>query len=106
MAGKMRFLALALVVLLISCFARAADPLPIVSKVAVQPLAAHVKQLTEALDYLGNPLPEEVKTKLTIALAEAVPEKWLTMFTHDPEIPWGYVEKKEDGKMGLRKVTA
>jgi len=36
--------------------------------------------------------------------AEAVPEKWLTMFTHDPDIPWGYVEKKEDGKMGLIRV--
>src|SRR6185436_2386432 len=75
MASKMRFSALALVVFLIPATARAADPLPIVSKVAVQPLAAHVKQLTEALDFLGNPLPEEAKTKLTIALAEAVPEK-------------------------------
>lgn len=37
--------------------------------------------------------------------AEAVPGKWLTMFTHDPDIPWGYVEKREDGKMGLRPVT-
>jgi hypothetical protein len=75
MASKMRFSALVLVVLLLSPIARAADPLPIVSKVALQPLAAHVKQISEALDFLGNPLPDEVKTKLTIALAEAVPEK-------------------------------
>ncbi len=75
MASKMRFSALALCLLLISTMVRAADPLPVVSKVALQPLAAHVKQLTEALDFLGNPLPEEAKTKLTIALAEAVPEK-------------------------------
>ena len=75
MASKMRFSALFLIVLVISAIARAADSLPIVSKVPSQPLAAHVKQLTEALDYLGNPLPEETKLKLTIALAEAVPEK-------------------------------
>ena len=34
--------------------------------------------------------------------ARAVPEKWLTMFTHDPDIPWGYVERDERGKMILR----
>ena len=31
--------------------------------------------------------------------AQALPEKWLTMFTHDPNIPWGYVEKDDRGKM-------
>ena len=36
--------------------------------------------------------------------AQAIPEKWLTMFTHDPAVPWGYVEKDERGKMALRKV--
>jgi len=35
--------------------------------------------------------------------AESIPGKWLTMFTHDPEIPWGYVGKKEDGKMALTR---
>ena len=34
--------------------------------------------------------------------AEAIPGKWLTMFTHDPEVPWGYVEKDEKGRVGLR----
>lgn len=32
----------------------------------------------------------------------AIPEKWLTMFTHDPNIPWAYVEKDENGKMVAR----
>ena len=32
---------------------------------------------------------------------ESVREKWLTMFTHDPEIPWGYIEPDEKGKMRL-----
>jgi len=36
--------------------------------------------------------------------ARAIPERWLTMFTHDPAVPWGYVEKDERGKMALRKV--
>ena len=30
--------------------------------------------------------------------SRAIPERWLTMFTHDPKIPWGYVEKDERGK--------
>ena len=29
--------------------------------------------------------------------AQAIPEKWLTMFTHDPQTPWGYVEKTRWG---------
>ena len=32
-------------------------------------------------------------------LREAIPEKWLTVFTHDPKDPWAYVEKDESGKM-------
>jgi glyoxylase-like metal-dependent hydrolase (beta-lactamase superfamily II) len=28
--------------------------------------------------------------------AQAIPEKWLTVFTHDPNLPWAYVER--DGK--------
>jgi glyoxylase-like metal-dependent hydrolase (beta-lactamase superfamily II) len=34
--------------------------------------------------------------------ARAISEKWLTMFTHDPQVPWGYVEKNERGKMAAR----
>jgi glyoxylase-like metal-dependent hydrolase (beta-lactamase superfamily II) len=34
--------------------------------------------------------------------AEAIPGKWLTMFTHDPEVPWAYVERDADGKMAAR----
>jgi glyoxylase-like metal-dependent hydrolase (beta-lactamase superfamily II) len=37
--------------------------------------------------------------------AQAIPERWLTMFTHDPKVPWAYVEKKDDiGKMVVRGV--
>jgi glyoxylase-like metal-dependent hydrolase (beta-lactamase superfamily II) len=31
--------------------------------------------------------------------AKALPEKWLTVFTHDPKTPWAYVDKDETGKM-------
>ncbi len=31
--------------------------------------------------------------------AESVAQKWLTMFTHDPEMPWAYVERDKKGKM-------
>ncbi|MBZ5721677.1 MAG: MBL fold metallo-hydrolase [Acidobacteriia bacterium] len=34
--------------------------------------------------------------------AQAIPEKWLTMFTHDPNMPWGYVEVGEMGRMVAR----
>ena len=37
--------------------------------------------------------------------AEAIPEKWLTVFTHDPQTPWGYVERDEKGKLGLAKLA-
>jgi glyoxylase-like metal-dependent hydrolase (beta-lactamase superfamily II) len=36
--------------------------------------------------------------------AQSIPEKWLTMFTHDPNTPWAYVEKDERGKMTAREV--
>ena len=35
--------------------------------------------------------------------ARSIPEKWLTVFTHDPKIPWAYVEKDESGKMVATK---
>ena len=31
--------------------------------------------------------------------AESIPEKWLTVFTHDPELPWAYVERDAEGKL-------
>jgi glyoxylase-like metal-dependent hydrolase (beta-lactamase superfamily II) len=35
---------------------------------------------------------------------KAIPEKWLTMFTHDPNVPWAYVEKDERGRTVTRAV--
>jgi glyoxylase-like metal-dependent hydrolase (beta-lactamase superfamily II) len=36
--------------------------------------------------------------------AKAIPEKWLTVFTHDHQTPWAYVEKDDVGKMVARGV--
>jgi len=36
--------------------------------------------------------------------AKAIPEKWLTVFTHDANVPWAYVEKDELGKMVAKRV--
>ncbi len=36
--------------------------------------------------------------------ARSIPEKWLTVFTHDPKTPWAYIEKDETGKMVAQKV--
>ncbi|MGB9233128.1 MAG: MBL fold metallo-hydrolase [Terriglobales bacterium] len=33
----------------------------------------------------------------------AIPERWLTVFTHDDQTPWGYVEKGERGRLVLTK---
>jgi len=36
---------------------------------------------------------------------EAIPGRWLVIFTHDPAIPWGYVKEMERGKYGVERVT-
>jgi glyoxylase-like metal-dependent hydrolase (beta-lactamase superfamily II) len=36
--------------------------------------------------------------------ARAIPEKWVTVFTHDPKMPWAYVERDESGKMLAKGV--
>lgn len=33
--------------------------------------------------------------------AWAIPERWLTVFTHDDATPWGYVERGERGRLAL-----
>jgi glyoxylase-like metal-dependent hydrolase (beta-lactamase superfamily II) len=34
--------------------------------------------------------------------AAAIPESWLTVFTHDDQTPWGYIEHDERGKLGVK----
>jgi hypothetical protein len=35
----------------------------------------------------------------------AIAERWLTVFTHDDAVPWGYVERGERGRLNLTPVT-
>ena len=35
--------------------------------------------------------------------ARAISERWLTVFTHDDRVPWGYIEKGEKGRLVLAK---
>ena|SRR5436190_11028692 len=34
--------------------------------------------------------------------AQAIPEKWLTLFTHDPKIPWAETQKDDRGKLKIK----
>jgi glyoxylase-like metal-dependent hydrolase (beta-lactamase superfamily II) len=36
--------------------------------------------------------------------ARALPEKWLTVFTHDPKMPWAYIEQDAAGKMVAKEA--
>jgi glyoxylase-like metal-dependent hydrolase (beta-lactamase superfamily II) len=36
--------------------------------------------------------------------ARSIPGKWLTVFTHDPRVPWAYVQNDNSGKMVAREV--
>lgn len=36
--------------------------------------------------------------------AESIPEKWLTVFTHDPSVPWAYVERDAEARMVTQNV--
>jgi glyoxylase-like metal-dependent hydrolase (beta-lactamase superfamily II) len=37
--------------------------------------------------------------------AQAIPERWLTVFTHDDATPWGYVERGERERLSLTKLA-
>lgn len=37
---------------------------------------------------------------------KAISEKWLTMYTHDPNIPWSYVERDGKGRMVAKQLPA
>jgi glyoxylase-like metal-dependent hydrolase (beta-lactamase superfamily II) len=38
--------------------------------------------------------------------SRALPENWLTMFTHDPKVPWSYLGKDERGKIIAKEAMA
>jgi glyoxylase-like metal-dependent hydrolase (beta-lactamase superfamily II) len=67
----------------------------------LMPTTAHI-DLTWGMAFDLYPL-QTIESKKEY-YSRALPEKWLTVFTHDPKIPWAYVEKDEEGKMVARGV--
>ena len=60
------------------------------------PTTAHI-DITWGMGFDLYPL-ETIESK-KLYYAQAIPEKWLTVFTHDPKVPWAYLERNESGKM-------
>jgi glyoxylase-like metal-dependent hydrolase (beta-lactamase superfamily II) len=65
------------------------------------PTTAHI-DLTWGMSFDLFPL-QTIESKKHY-YAQALPEKWLTVFTHDAKTPWAYVERDEGGKMVARGV--
>jgi glyoxylase-like metal-dependent hydrolase (beta-lactamase superfamily II) len=65
------------------------------------PTTAHI-DITWGMAFDLYPLDTVESKKLYYA--QSIPEKWLTVFTHDPKTPWAYVERDESGKMVVRAV--
>jgi glyoxylase-like metal-dependent hydrolase (beta-lactamase superfamily II) len=65
------------------------------------PTSAHI-DLTWVMAF--DVLPLQTIESRKRYYAQSIPEKWLTMFTHDPNTPWAYIEKDERGKMTAREV--
>src|SRR5882672_1126075 len=65
------------------------------------PTTAHI-DLTWGMSFDLYPL-QTIESKKQY-YAKAMAEKWLTVFTHDPRMPWAYVEKDELGKMVAKGV--
>ena len=62
------------------------------------PTSAHL-DLNWVMSYDLYPL-ETIESRKRY-YARALPEKWLTMFTHDATLPWAHVTKDEKGKMAV-----
>jgi len=65
------------------------------------PTTAHI-DLTWGMSFDLYPL-QTIESKKHY-YAQSIPEKWLTVFTHDPKTPWAYVERDEAGKMMAQEV--
>ena len=68
----------------------------------LMPTTAHI-DLTWGMGFDLYPL-DTIDSKKEY-YARALPEKWLTVFTHDPKIPWAYIERDESGKMVAKEAA-
>src|SRR5206468_2597527 len=60
------------------------------------PTTAHI-DLTWGMSFDLYPL-QTIESKKEY-YARAIPDRWLTVFTHDPKIPWAYLQRGAAGKM-------
>jgi hypothetical protein len=60
---------LPVVLLAVASFARAAEPLPLVTEVELQPLAAATRRVVQALELVGSPLDKQQQAAIEKALA-------------------------------------
>ena len=67
----------------------------------LMPTTAHM-DLTWGMGFDLYPLDTIASKKRYYA--QAIPEKWLTVFTHDPKVPWATIERDELGKMVAKGV--
>jgi glyoxylase-like metal-dependent hydrolase (beta-lactamase superfamily II) len=67
------------------------------------PTTAHI-ELTWGMAFDLFPL-QTIESKKQY-YARSIPGKWVTVFTHDPKIPWAYVERDEVGRMAARELVA
>jgi hypothetical protein len=65
----------------------------------LMPTSAHL-DLTWVMAFDLYPL-ETINSKRRY-YERALPEKWLTVFTHDDAMPWAYVEQEGAGKLVAR----
>jgi glyoxylase-like metal-dependent hydrolase (beta-lactamase superfamily II) len=65
------------------------------------PTTAHI-DLTWGMSFDLYPL-QTIESKKEY-YARAIPEKWITVFTHDPKIPWARVEQDQAGKMVAKEA--
>jgi len=68
----------------------------------LMPTSAHI-DITWGMGFDLYPLQTIASKKEYYA--RAIPERWLTVFTHDPKTPWVYIEKDDLGKMVAKGVT-
>ncbi len=67
------------------------------------PTSAHL-DLTWVMAFDLYPL-ETINSKRRY-YAQALPEKWLTVFTHDHAVPWAHVEQDSGGKLTAKPMLA
>lgn len=65
------------------------------------PTTAHI-DLTWGMAFDLDPLQTIASKKEYYS--RAIPERWLTVFTHDPKIPWACLEQDSTGKMIVKEV--